>query len=55
MGDGAFNMTSQILATAVQYQLPAVWVILNNAELGIERKGFLKAFERSASVVAVHP
>jgi acetolactate synthase-1/2/3 large subunit len=49
VGDGAFNMTSQILATAVQYQLPAVWVILNNAELGIERKGSEKAFER------VHP
>jgi len=49
VGDGAFNMTSQILATAVQYQLPAVWVILNNAELGIERKGSEKAFQR------IHP
>lgn len=45
-GDGAFNMASQILATAVEYQLPAVWVILNNAELGIERKGSDKAFGR---------
>jgi acetolactate synthase-1/2/3 large subunit len=49
VGDGAFNMTSQILATAVQYQLPAVWVVLNNAELGIERKGSEKMFQR------VHP
>jgi acetolactate synthase-1/2/3 large subunit len=49
VGDGAFNMTSQILATAVEYQLPAVWVILNNNELGIERKGSEKAFDR------VHP
>src|SRR3984885_4545270 len=37
-GDGAFNMTSAIVATAVEYDLPAVWVIVNNYELGIERK-----------------
>jgi acetolactate synthase I/II/III large subunit len=49
VGDGAFNMTSNVLATAVEYQLPAVWVILNNAELGIERKGSEKAFNR------IHP
>ena len=49
VGDGAFNMTSQILATAVEYDLPAVWVILNNNELGIERKGAMRAFSR------VHP
>jgi acetolactate synthase-1/2/3 large subunit len=48
-GDGAFNMTSQVLATAVEYQLPAVWVILNNYEFGIERKGATKVFDR------VHP
>jgi acetolactate synthase-1/2/3 large subunit len=47
VGDGAFNMTSQILATAVEYALPAVWVILDNGELGIERKGAMKAFSRS--------
>jgi acetolactate synthase I/II/III large subunit len=46
-GDGAFNMVSGILATAVEYQLPAVWVILNNHELGIERKGSGTAFSRA--------
>lgn len=45
-GDGAFNMVSQILATAVEYQLPAVWVVLNNYELGIERKGSDVAYHR---------
>lgn len=45
-GDGAFNMVSGVLATAVEYQLPAVWVVLNNHELGIERKGSNKAFNR---------
>jgi acetolactate synthase I/II/III large subunit len=48
-GDGAFNMVSQILATAVEHQLPAVWVILNNHELAIERKGSDRAYSR------VHP
>jgi acetolactate synthase-1/2/3 large subunit len=49
VGDGAFNMTSQVIATAVEYQLPAVWVILNNSEFGIERKGSSMVFDR------VHP
>ena len=48
-GDGAFNMTSQILGAAVEYALPAVWVILNNYELGIERKAFSLLYNR------VHP
>lgn len=46
-GDGGFNMVSQILATAVEYDLPAVWVIVNNHELGIERKGSNVAFKRN--------
>jgi acetolactate synthase-1/2/3 large subunit len=46
-GDGAFNMVSNVLATAVEYDLPAIWVILNNHELGIERKGANAAFKRS--------
>ena len=46
-GDGAFNMTSAIVATAVEYDLPAVWVIVNNYELGIERKASELLFERA--------
>jgi acetolactate synthase-1/2/3 large subunit len=46
-GDGAFNMTTQVLATAFEYGLPAVWVILDNCEFGIERKGANKNFNRS--------
>jgi acetolactate synthase-1/2/3 large subunit len=46
-GDGAFNMTSQVLATAVEYQLPAIWVIFDNYEFGIERKGAGKVFNRA--------
>lgn len=46
-GDGAFMMGPQVVATAVEYGLPVVWVILNNLELGIERKGATGKFGRS--------
>lgn len=34
-GDGGFQMTGLELVTAVTYQVPAVWVILSNARLGM--------------------
>ncbi len=46
-GDGAFMMGPQVVATAVEYGLPVTWVILNNLELGIERKGATGKFGRS--------
>jgi acetolactate synthase-1/2/3 large subunit len=46
-GDGAFNMVAPILGAAVEYDLPAVWVIVNNAELGIERKAMELIFKRA--------
>lgn len=46
-GDGAFMMGPQAVATAVEYGLGVVWVILNNLELGIERKGAGGKFGRS--------
>ncbi|HXM70401.1 MAG TPA: thiamine pyrophosphate-dependent enzyme, partial [Thermoanaerobaculia bacterium] len=46
-GDGAFNMVNQAVCTAVEYNLPAVWVILNNYEFGIERKGMERSYQRS--------
>jgi acetolactate synthase-1/2/3 large subunit len=46
-GDGAFLMGPQVLATAIEYGLPTVWVIINNKELGIEKKGAGRAFGRN--------
>jgi acetolactate synthase I/II/III large subunit len=46
-GDGAFNMTSHILGAAVEYDLPAIWVVINNGELGIERKASETLFNRT--------
>jgi acetolactate synthase-1/2/3 large subunit len=48
-GDGAFLQVSNILATAVEANLPGVWVVLNNWGFGIERKGSKAAWGR------VHP
>lgn len=46
-GDGAFLMGPQVIATAIEYSLPVVWVILNNYELGIERKGSFNSYQRT--------
>jgi len=46
-GDGAFLMGPQVIATAIEYGLPTVWVIINNKELGIEKKGAERAFGRN--------
>ncbi len=46
-GDGAFLMGPQVLATCMEYGLPTVWVIINNKELGIEKKGAGRAFGRN--------
>jgi acetolactate synthase I/II/III large subunit len=46
-GDGAFNMVSNILGAAVEYDLPAIWVVVNNSELGIERKAMELLFNRA--------
>ena len=37
-GDGSFQMTLQELATAMAYQVPVVYAILNNRFLGMVRQ-----------------
>jgi len=42
-GDGGFTMHSHVLATAVEYNIPVVWVIFNNYAYGSirdQQKGF---------------
>jgi acetolactate synthase-1/2/3 large subunit len=36
-GDGSFMMMSHVIATSVEYNLPAVWVLQNNYALGTIR------------------
>jgi len=56
-GDGSFQMTSQELATCVQYELPVNIVILNNLYLGMVRQWQELFFNRrySATDISVQP
>src|SRR5580692_11391252 len=36
-GDGGFTMMPHVVATAVEYNLPAVWVLQNNYAIGTIR------------------
>ena len=36
-GDGGFMMSVHAISTAVQYQLPVIWVVLNDGALGMVR------------------
>src|ERR687897_1080495 len=36
-GDGCFLMTGQELATAAQYELPVIWIVVNNGMYGTIR------------------
>lgn len=47
LGDGAFMMSSNVVATAVEYNLPATWVIFNNYGPNLERKAQLGLYGRS--------
>jgi len=36
-GDGGFMMSVHAISTAVQYELPVIWVVLNDSALGMVR------------------
>jgi acetolactate synthase-1/2/3 large subunit len=48
IGDGSFMMTGLAIATAREYDLPAVWIILNNRTIGIEREAMEVIYGRSS-------
>jgi len=48
VGDGGFMMTGTSIATAVEYGLPVVWIILNNKSLQIERETMIRFYGREA-------
>ncbi|MDG6997944.1 MAG: thiamine pyrophosphate-binding protein [Nitrososphaerota archaeon] len=47
LGDGAFLMSSNVVATAVEYNLPAIWIVLNNYGPNLERKAQIGLYGRS--------
>ena len=48
IGDGSFMMTGLAVATAREYKIPAVWVILNNRTIGIEQEAMEVIYGRSS-------
>ncbi len=48
IGDGSFMMGGTAVATAVEQNLPIVWVVLNNRSLQIERELMLRLYGREA-------
>ncbi|HEX6044115.1 MAG TPA: biosynthetic-type acetolactate synthase large subunit [Pyrinomonadaceae bacterium] len=53
VGDGGFQMTSQELATAVQYDLPVKILIMNNGYLGMVRQWQEMFYDRTYSEVDI--
>jgi acetolactate synthase-1/2/3 large subunit len=48
IGDGSFMMTGLAIATATEHGIPAVWLILNNRTIGIEREAMEVIYGRSS-------
>jgi len=48
VGDGSFMMTGLALATAREHGIAAVWVILNNRTIGIEREAMEAIYGRAS-------
>ena len=48
VGDGSFMMCGLSIVTAHECGIPAVWVILNNRTLGIEREAMMVIYGRAA-------
>jgi acetolactate synthase-1/2/3 large subunit len=48
IGDGSFMMTGLALSTAREQDIPAIWVILNNRTIGIEREAMEALYGRAS-------
>jgi acetolactate synthase-1/2/3 large subunit len=48
LGDGAFLMRATVVPTAVEQNLPVIWVIMDNRSLQIERETMLKLYGRES-------
>jgi acetolactate synthase-1/2/3 large subunit len=48
MGDGAFLMRATVVPTAVELNLPIVWIVMDNRSLQIERETMLRVYGRES-------
>ncbi|MFH1339325.1 MAG: thiamine pyrophosphate-binding protein [Candidatus Omnitrophota bacterium] len=54
-GDGAYQMAGFELMTAIQYNIPVVWVIFNNGEFNVIKKFLLNLFGEQAFMQFTNP
>jgi acetolactate synthase-1/2/3 large subunit len=48
LGDGAFLMRATVVPTAVELNLPIVWIVMDNRSLQIERETMLRLYGRES-------
>jgi acetolactate synthase-1/2/3 large subunit len=48
LGDGAFLMRATVVPTAVELNLPIVWIVMDNRSLQIERETMLRVYGRES-------
>jgi acetolactate synthase-1/2/3 large subunit len=48
IGDGSFLMGGTVVATAVEQNLPVIWVVLNNRTLQLERELMIRMYGRES-------
>ncbi len=49
-GDGSFLMSGNEISTAQQYNIPVIWIILNDSRYGLPSNSLKKMFNRSVGV-----
>ena len=54
-GDGAYQMAGFELMTAIQYDIPVIWVIFNNGEFNVIKKFLLNLFGDQAFMQFTNP
>jgi len=54
-GDGAYQMAGFELMTAIQYNIPVIWVIFNNGEFNVIKKFLLNLFGEEAFMQFTNP
>jgi acetolactate synthase-1/2/3 large subunit len=54
-GDGAYQMAGFELMTAIQYNIPVIWVIFNNGEFNVIKKFLLNLFGEQAFMQFTNP
>lgn len=54
-GDGAYQMAGFELMTAIQYNIPVIWVIFNNGEFNVIKKFLLNLFGDQAFMQFTNP